>query len=157
MSTVAGVSEPRPATMADLPAVEHVVQAAYRRYLGRLDRPPAPLLRDYRDDIAAGAIWVLGAPVTALISLREEPGALHVGNVAVHPAAQGTGLGRRLLDFAERYARSHGHDRIALYTNEIMTENLAIYTHLGYRETGRRTDDGYRRVYLEKPLRPAGR
>lgn len=157
MSIVARVTEPRRATMADLPAIQRVVRAAYQGYLDRMDQPPAPMLHDHRDDIAAGTIWVLGAPVTALISLRARDTVLHIGNVAVHPDAQGTGLGRALLAFAERYALEHGQDRITLYTNEVMTENLAIYTHLGYRETGRRTDDGYRRVYLEKPVTPAGR
>jgi hypothetical protein len=36
-----------------------------------------------------------------------------------------------------------------------MTENYAIYTHLGYQEVDRRTDDGYRRIYMEKTLSPA--
>jgi hypothetical protein len=42
-----------------------------------------------------------------------------------------------------------------LYTNEVMTENQAIYAHLGYRETARRTEDGYHRVFMEKELPPA--
>jgi GNAT superfamily N-acetyltransferase len=154
---VARVSEPRRATTADLPAIESVVRAAYRPYLGRMDRPPAPLEHDYRNDVGAGTIWVLGDPVAGLVSLVPDGAALLVENVAVSPTAQGTGLGRQLLEFAERYAAGHGHDRTALYTNEVMTENLAIYAHLGYRETGRRTEDGYRRVYLEKPVSPAGR
>jgi hypothetical protein len=33
-----------------------------------------------------------------------------------------------------------------------MTENQAIYARLGYRETRRRTEDGYQRVYMEKHL-----
>ena len=37
-----------------------------------------------------------------------------------------------------------------------MTENLAIYARLGYRETGRRTEDGYHRVFMEKLLAPEG-
>ena len=45
-----------------------------------------------------------------------------------------------------------GLTRISLYTNEVMTENHAIYTHVGYREVGRHTEDGYRRVYMEKLL-----
>jgi hypothetical protein len=43
-------------------------------------------------------------------------------------------------------------DRLDLFTNEVMTENQAIYARLGYRETGRRTEDGYQRVYMEKDL-----
>jgi hypothetical protein len=57
------------------------------------------------------------------------------------------------MQFAEEQARQRGLTRLDLYTNEVMTENQAIYARLGYRETARRTEDGYRRVYLEKHLR----
>ncbi len=70
----------------------------------------------------------------------------------MHPGTQGTGLGRLLMDFAERRAILLGLTRLSLYTNEVMIENQAIYTHLGYREVGRHTEDGYRRVYMEKLL-----
>ena len=33
-----------------------------------------------------------------------------------------------------------------------MTENQAIYARLGYVEIGRQSEDGYRRIYMEKPL-----
>jgi hypothetical protein len=33
-----------------------------------------------------------------------------------------------------------------------MVENLRLYPTLGYAETGRREEDGYRRVYFEKSL-----
>ena len=144
--------DPRPATAADLPAIREVVGAAYARYLSRMDRPPAPMLADYGAAVDAGELWVTGQPVAGLIELTEAGDALHVGNVAVHPGSQGTGLGRLLMDFAERRAILLGHTRLSLYTNEVMTENQAIYTHLGYREVGRHADDGYRRVYMEKLL-----
>jgi len=146
------VVDPRPAGPADLPAIREVVTAAYARYLGRMERPPAPMLADYGAAVEVGQLWVTGQPVTGLIELTEAGDALHVGNVAVHPASQGTGLGRLLMDFAERRASLLGLTRLSLYTNEAMTENQAIYTHLGYREVDRHTEDGYRRVYLEKLL-----
>lgn len=144
--------DPRPATAADLPAIREVVGAAYARYLSRMDRPPAPMLADYGAAVDAGQLWVIGQPVAGLIELTEAGDALHVGNVAVHPGSQGTGLGRLLMDFAERRAILLGRTRLSLYTNEVMTENLAIYTHLGYREVDRHTEDGYRHVCLEKLL-----
>ena len=144
--------DPRPATAADMPAIREVVGAAYARYLSRMDRPPAPMLADYGAAIDAGQLWVTGLPVIRLIELIEVGDTLYVGNVAVHPSVQGTGLGRLLMDFAERRAILLGLTRLSLYTNEVMTENLAIYTHLGYREVDRHTEDGYRRVYLEKLL-----
>jgi ribosomal protein S18 acetylase RimI-like enzyme len=144
--------DPRPATAADLPAIREVVGAAYARYLSRMDRPPAPMLADYGAAVDAGQLWVTGQPVAGLIELTEAGDALHVGNVAVHPGSQGTGLGRLLMDFAERRSILLGLTRLSLYTNEVMTENQAIYTHLGYREVSRHTEDGYRRVYMEKLL-----
>lgn len=39
-----------------------------------------------------------------------------------------------MLRFAEEEARRRGFREIRLYTNERFTENLAIYSKLGYRE-----------------------
>ena len=116
-----------------------------------MDRPPAPVLDDHGDAVRAGQVWVLGSPVCGVIALVRQGDSLLVENVAVDPAAQRRGLGRLLMEFAERQAAARGLSRVALYTNEVMTENLAIYSRLGYRETGRRTDGGYRRVFMEKP------
>lgn len=143
---------PRLARPADLPALRAIVQAAYDPYLERMDVPPAPLTADLRPRIDEGHVWIVGRPVEGLICLCQVDGALLIQNVAVHPSAQGTGLGRRLLAFAEEVARRKGLGRVTLYTNEVMTENLAIYGHLGYREVARRTEAGYRRVFMEKFL-----
>jgi hypothetical protein len=34
-----------------------------------------------------------------------------------------------------------------------MTENIALYANLGFTETGRVTEKGFDRVYMEKDLR----
>jgi GNAT superfamily N-acetyltransferase len=146
---------PRLAHEADLPALREVVRAAYDPYLARMDRAPAPLVVDIRPRIREGHVWTVGRPVIGLICLCPLDDALLIENLAVHPNAQGTGLGRRLMDFAEGLARRKGLDRLTLYTNEVMTENLAIYGHFGYREIGRRTEGGYRRVFMEKVLSPS--
>ena len=148
----AGDLVPRQATASDLPAIRQVVVAAYARYLDRMDKPPAPVRNDYRAAADAGQIWVVGEPVTGVIVLIGQDDGLLVENVAVSPAAQGTGIGRQLMDFAERQALALGLRRLHLYTHEVMVENLAIYARLGYRETGRRTQDGYHRVFMEKLL-----
>lgn len=145
-------AEPRQATEADLPSIQRVIAAAYGKYLSRMDKPPARLSRDYRAAVHAGAVWVAGRPVTGVISLTPTPDVILIENVAVHPARQGTGLGRRLMEFAEQQARQRRIRRLALYTNELMTENRALYAYLGYRETERRVEDGYRRIYMEKVL-----
>ena len=144
----------RKATAADVPSIQDVITAAYAKYLARMDRPPAPLLHDYAAAVEDGGLWVTGNPVTGVISLSHAGTSLLVENVAVHPAAQGTGLGRRLMEFAEQEAARLRLSRLTLYTNEVMTENRAIYIHLGYHEVARRTEDGYRRIYMEKPVSP---
>jgi GNAT superfamily N-acetyltransferase len=148
-------TSPRLATAADLTAIHHVIAAAYDKYLSRMDRPPAPLLRDYGSAVDGGVVWVTGRPIVGVISVIPADDVMLIENVAVHPDHQGTGLGRRLMEFAEQRARHRGIRRLALYTNEVMTENQAIYAHLGYRITDRRADAGYRRLYFEKALPPS--
>lgn len=75
-----------------------------------------------------------------------------LGNVAVAPAAQGLGLGRRMLQFAERVAGDRGYRYIRLYANEAMTENIALYSRIGYSESHRAEENGLRRVHMTKPL-----
>jgi GNAT superfamily N-acetyltransferase len=146
----------RQAGAADVLVVQEIVTAAYGKYLVRMDRPPAPMLRDYAQAVEAGTLWVTGEPVSGLISLIHEGDSLLIENLAVRPEAQGTGVGRALMDFAELRAGQLGLTRLTLYTHVVMTENQAIYAHLGYREVERGTADGYHRVYMEKPLRPGG-
>lgn len=74
-------------------------------------------------------------------------------NVAVTPAAAGHGIGKPLIRFCEDTARGQGLGRVRLYTNEKMAETLMIYPRLGYAEVGRRTEDGFNRVYFEKALK----
>ncbi|GAA5235268.1 GNAT family N-acetyltransferase [Verticiella sediminum] len=73
-------------------------------------------------------------------------------NIAVAPEAQGQGLGRKLLHFAERQAMDAGFNNICLYTNEAMTENLGLYLRIGYVETHRAEDCGLRRVYMRENM-----
>lgn len=146
----------RQADADDLPAIRALTRSAYARYQDRMDVLPAPVRNDYEAEVAAGQIWVLAASasdsraITGLIVLIEDGDSLLIENVAVSPAAQGSGLGRRLMEFAEEQARLLGFGRTTLYTHEVMTENLAIYAHLGYRETGRAVQGVYRRVFMEK-------
>jgi GNAT superfamily N-acetyltransferase len=142
----------RRATAADLPAIKALIDAAYARYLTRMDKPPGPMLRDYGPSVEAGTTWVTGSPITAVLTVSPSDNNLLIENIAVHPSAQGRGLGRALMSFAEQEAARRGLTRMALYTHEVMTENQAIYARLGYTEVERRAEDGYRRIYMEKRL-----
>jgi N-acetylglutamate synthase-like GNAT family acetyltransferase len=110
---------------------------------------------DYADEVAAKEVWVAdreGVVLGALV-MRWEPDHVFVDNVAVHPAHQGAGIGRALLEHAEARARQEGVDDLQLLTNELMTDNRAMYAHLGWEETDRRDEEGFSRVYFRKRLR----
>jgi ribosomal protein S18 acetylase RimI-like enzyme len=77
-----------------------------------------------------------------------------IENVAVDPDYQGRGLGQKLMRFAEHQAVEVGLGEVWLYTNELMTENIAFYGWLGYKEVERRSGENYRRVYMRKQVRP---
>jgi Zn-dependent protease with chaperone function len=60
-----------------------------------------------------------------------------------------------LVSTVHRMARQSGLGlpEVRLYTNEKMHENLDVYAKLGFEETGRGLDGGYRRVFMRKRLR----
>jgi GNAT superfamily N-acetyltransferase len=145
----------RCARPADRAPIERIVRAAYGIYVERIGKPPGPMLDDYTALISDGRVSVLeeaDRTMAAIIVLLPEPDHLLLDNIAVRPDRQGQGLGRRLIAFAEEQARRLGHSEVRLYTHEKMTENIALYTRLGFVETGRGQKAGYDRVFMTKRL-----
>ena len=139
-----------------LQAVEHIVRSAYTPYIERIGRQPDPMLDDYAALIDSRRVHVLvedGSVVGVLVLVPEKKSML-LDNVAVSPAAQGRDHGGKLIAFAEQAATDAGYDAIRLYTNEAMTENLALYARLGFSETHRLEEKELRRVYMRKRLGP---
>jgi GNAT superfamily N-acetyltransferase len=157
MGRWAAVITIRPAGEADVPVLREIAVAAYGQYVPLIGRKPAPVTADYAAAVRSGQAWVAVAAgadggVQGLIVLIRHPGFLLLENVAVVPAAQGRGIGARLLAFAEEQARAQRLAEIRLYTNEAMTANLAYYPRHGYTETHRAQEDGFRRVFFAKQL-----
>jgi GNAT superfamily N-acetyltransferase len=145
----------RRAQPEDRAAVERIVRDAYGIYIERIGKPPGPMLDDYAALIADGAVSALDEPdgtIAAIIVLLPQPDHLLLDNIAVRPDRQGQGLGRQLVAFAEAEARRLGHAELRLYTHQRMTENIALYTRLGFVETGRGREAGYDRVFMTKRL-----
>ena len=143
----------RAATADDVSAITQIVDQAYRHYIARIGKPPGPMLDDYAALIADGAVSVFedaDGTIAAIIVLLPKLDHLLLDNIAVRPDRQGHRLGRQLIAFAEGEARRLGHGELRLYTHEKMTENIAIYTRLGFIETGRGHEAGYDRVFMTK-------
>jgi GNAT superfamily N-acetyltransferase len=130
----------RPATAAELPALQDIERAAGApfRDLGMPeiadDEPPAlDVLERYR---GAGRCWVAADerdhPAAYLVA---EPvdGALHIEQVSVHPRAARRGVGRQLLAYAADRAREEGLSALTLTTFAEVPWNAPYYARLGFR------------------------
>ena len=144
----------RPATLADAKQVAACVQVAYQHYIPIIGQEPGPMLDDYAQIIAQHTVWVIEdkSVIVGLIVLMEKKEGILLDNVAVNPRYQGRGLGKRLMEWAEKEVMKRGGKQITLYTHEKMTQNIQIYNKIGYVEIERREEFGFQRVYMRKRL-----
>lgn len=142
----------RPAKSADAQGVAGCVKAAYGRYTERTGEQPVQVQRDYAQLIGDREVLVAhieSAIVGVLLLARTEKGFL-LDEIAVVPACQGQGIGRALLEMAERAAVHQGFGSIYALVHPKMTESVALFTKIGYAEYENRSVDGDTRVYLRK-------
>jgi GNAT superfamily N-acetyltransferase len=141
----------REATVEDSEGLRKCMQAAYAPYLGRMAgmRLP-PIDVDYSSEIENYPVWladsagrIVGGLIMDFVGDRA-----WIANIAIDPACQGQGIGGRLIKFAEAKARQRQCAELHLATHVLLDENISLYRHLGWEETGR--DDS--RVYMKKSL-----
>lgn len=142
----------RPALPSDVPAVKAVIDAAFTHYIERIGLVPSPMEEDHAANVAAGRVFVAGDPVVGLVVVIPEADHLYLDTIAVHPDAQGTGLGRALLDWVDARARELGLPEVRLLTNAMMWENQKLYERYGYELVERRADGPYDRMHYRKRL-----
>jgi GNAT superfamily N-acetyltransferase len=144
----------RRAAPSDAKRVTEIVQVAYAHWVPRIGRQPWPMQQDYASVIETARVFVAEreGQLIGVLVLCETADGLLLDNVAVLPASKGQGVGKALLVHAEKIARAMGHSSIYLYTNERMSENIALYAKVGYVEYERRQEQGFRRVFMRKAL-----
>jgi ribosomal protein S18 acetylase RimI-like enzyme len=149
----------RQATVADADAVLALTRGSYQKWVAVTGREPLPMRVDYAEALLRNRIDLLyeGATLAALIETQLEPDHLLIVNVAVSPAFQKRGLGRRLMAHAETLAAAAGAPKLLLYTNSLMEENIALYQKLGYRITLEKPFGTSIQVYMSKPVGPSPR
>ena len=127
------------------------MESAYAPYLERMGGARLPPMDvDYATEIENFPCWVVdcaGDILGGLIMVLTDDQA-SIANIAVDPGAQGQGVGGMLMCFAESTARERGFTRLQLTTHALLKENLSLYAHLGWQETGTEAD----RVFLHKEL-----
>jgi pimeloyl-ACP methyl ester carboxylesterase len=149
----------RPGVPADADAIQALTRAAYQLWVALIGREPLPMQADYAAALAAHRfdLAFLDDALVGLIETRDAPDHLLIVNVAVDPARQGRGLGRRLMAEAEALARAAGLPELRLYTNAAFARNLRLYRDLGFavdrRETGARGVTVHMAKRLDAPAR----
>lgn len=135
-------------------AVRALVRAAYAKWVPVIGREPKPMQADYERAVRAHEIDLLheGQRLLGLIETMRHEDHLWIENVAVDPAAQGRGLGRRLLAHAEAKARAAGLGQLRLLTNEAFAANVVLYQRVGYRIDRREPFQGGTTVHMSKRL-----
>lgn len=122
----------RPMTADDLPQVEQIDRLAFN-----------PLWHYSRDTLreallqAALAMVVEGPQGLAGFQISTaSPFGAHLARLAVHPAAQGQGLGKALVQHLMQHVAAQGALQLTVNTQETNSVSLHLYQRLGFRRTG---------------------
>ncbi|WP_282939885.1 GNAT family N-acetyltransferase [Paenibacillus sp. RC67] len=73
-----------------------------------------------------------GRVPSGFITLREGRDAMSIDMLAVHPRAQGKGIGSRLMEHAERFSVLAGKDEIRLWVDDTNSQAQRFYASKDY-------------------------
>ena len=124
----------RRANENDAETVRALTHAAYAKWVAVIGRRPKPMNVDYEHAVRAHQIDLayLDGELAGVIEIIPAADHLLLENLAVTPAHQRKGLGRRMMARVEALARARGLTLVRLYTNKAFASNLAFYQKLGY-------------------------
>lgn len=156
----------RNATHADIPAIVALVESAYRGAASRVGwTTEADFLEGQRID-ADGVASDINA-INSIILLAEQQGRLlacchlqktddacYFGMFSVEPAAQGSGIGKRMMHEAEHLAATEwACTAMEMTVIDIRQELIAFYERRGYQRTGVKKPFPYGDARFGIPLR----
>lgn len=88
---------------------------------------------DFLPQVSLVAVRPSGALAGVLIASRVASGVGHLGQISVHPAQQGRGIGRRIIETALSNFRRRGYKTITLAVTTANTNALRLYESCGFR------------------------
>ena len=105
-------------------------------------------------DVIVGTVTLKDANKTGGSPFYERIDVAGIGQFAVRPSHQGTGIGSTLLRLVEGRARERGVGMLALDTSEHATDLISLYTAKGYHfiEHVQWSDVNYRSMIFAKQL-----
>ena len=87
-----------------------------------------------RPRFAEGPIWIaeLDGEAVGTVSGLAEAERFYIRSMAIKPSAQRVGVGQKLLDALESYAREHGFEKLYLYTTYVLPGAKRLYEKNGF-------------------------
>lgn len=142
-----------PADAGEVLTVQRAAFASEALIYGSADMPPlTQTLDEMRAELANANGWVarVGPRLVGAIRVRETDDLLLIGRIAIAPDMQGSGIGRALLEAAERDSRA---PEAELFTGSLSEANVRLYESCGYR-IAERVDqgDGTEQLFMRKTL-----
>jgi ribosomal protein S18 acetylase RimI-like enzyme len=127
-----------------------VIRASFAYMDGVIDPPSSAhrlTVQTLRAKAASetGFLALAGDAIVGCVFVAEQPDHFYLGKLAVLPAFQGRGAGRRLMQAAERHALRTGKPVIELQTRVELTDNHRAFRALGFVETARTAHPGFER------------
>ncbi|RYF64828.1 MAG: GNAT family N-acetyltransferase [Cytophagaceae bacterium] len=137
-----------PATVEDIPALNQLVNSAYRGdssrkgwtteadLLGGIRTSEETLGEQFATPNATILKYVVDGDLLGCVYLEQKGDDLYLGMLTVSPELQAGGIGRQLLDAAEQYARDKQCRAITMTVIPQRHELLAWYERRGFQRTG---------------------
>jgi len=149
----------RAATFADARAVSSLFKEAFcefrqfyttEAYRATVLDEPAII-----HQIKQSRVWVAeyGESIAGTLTAVWKPDCIMLRSMAVRPNARGLGVGRKLLQYAERFARDNSCGRLSLYTMRFLKPAIQLYLSAGFRFTDEvEMPHGVELLRMVKPL-----
>jgi ribosomal protein S18 acetylase RimI-like enzyme len=134
-------AEIRNATLEHSDAIAHVLREAFSPYQAEYTAAAFAATTPSREEVGArlyeGPIWVAirNGQIVGTVSVVGRQDELYLRSLAVIRDSQGLGVGRRLMDLVESYARSKNVKRMVLSTTPFLHSAIGLYEKMGFCRT----------------------
>lgn len=141
-----------PVTATDIPAVTQLINSAYKGEAGSKSWTSEGHLVEGERTTEEGLLELISRPgvtifkccdkqraILGSVLLEEKDNTLYLGMLSVLPGVQASGIGSRLIQYSETFAREHGYPSITITVIDKREELLAWYRRKGFVPTGNKS------------------